>query len=551
MKQEPLPQIDGTLRSFFEKFQLFAELPNAVSALREIVLQIAIRGALTERRDDESCDKQLRIVDSFVARRRRRVAGAKSEIPFSVPESWAWVGVGDVMEMVNGKAFKPEHWSSDGKPIIRIQNLNNETAPFNHCSFEVERRYHVADGDLLISWSGTPGTSFGAFIWNRGPAYLNQHIFRCELIEGVFVKDFLRFAINARLDEMISHAQGAVGLRHITKGKLESIQLPLPPLAEQRRIVAKVDELMGLCDRLEEQQRERETRHAGLARASLARFTAAPTPANLDYLFHKSYSISPAELRKAILTLAVQGKLVEQDPDDESVKQLLERNDSSRETTAKSDRRADAATQPLLLGEERWPIPQSWKWRGLADAVLFVDYRGGTPKKSKEGVRLITAKNVRKGVINTAPAEFLSETVYQEWMVRGFPSKGDVLFTTEAPMGNAALVDFDDRFALAQRVICFKSYGALDSAFLVLQLLTDQFQAFLERAGTGVTAKGIKAAKLKQLPIAIPPLAEQRRIVAKVDQLMSLVDQLETQLAASQATAKNLLDAVVAELTAA
>ena len=88
--------------------------------------------------------------------------------------------------------------------------------------------------------------------------------------------------------------------------------------------MAKVDELMALCDRLEAQQQERETRHAALARASLARFADAPTPANLNFLFHKSYDIPPADLRKSILTLAVQGKLVPKDPNDEPAEMFLE-----------------------------------------------------------------------------------------------------------------------------------------------------------------------------------------------------------------------------------
>ena len=116
-------------------------------------------------------------------------------------------------------------------------------------------------------------------------------------------------------------------------------------------------------------------------------------------------------------------------------------------------------------------------------------------------------------------------------------------------MGNAAVVELTERFALAQRVICFQSYGALDPAFLVMQILSDQFQFILDRNGTGVTAKGIKASKLKQLPVAIPPLAEQRRIVAKVNQLMTLVDELDAQLTASRATAAKLLEAIVTELT--
>jgi type I restriction enzyme S subunit len=116
-------------------------------------------------------------------------------------------------------------------------------------------------------------------------------------------------------------------------------------------------------------------------------------------------------------------------------------------------------------------------------------------------------------------------------------------------MGNAAVIDLTERFALAQRVICFQHYGAIDSRFLVMQILSDQFQNLLDKNGTGVTAKGIKASKLKLLPIAIPPLAEQRRIVAKVDELMALVDQLEVELAAERRSAATLLDAVVAELT--
>jgi type I restriction enzyme S subunit len=134
-------------------------------------------------------------------------------------------------------------------------------------------------------------------------------------------------------------------------------------------------------------------------------------------------------------------------------------------------------------------------------------------------------------------------------MTRGFPQKGDVLFTTEAPMGNAAVIDLSERFALAQRVICFQSYGAIDPEFLVLEILTDQFQLILEKNGTGVTAKGIKASKLKQLPIAVPPLAEQKRIVAKVNELMKLVDQLEEQLTNARISAENLLNALLADLT--
>jgi type I restriction enzyme S subunit len=365
-------------------------------------------------------------------------------------------------------------------------------------------------------------------------------------IESRFLFYWLRSSAFER--EVNTYAKG-VAYPAISDGDLKRCPIPVPPPSEQKRIVAKVDELMALCDRLEAQQQEREQKHAALSRASLARFADAPTPVSLPFLFHPSYAIPPADLRKSILTLAVQGKLVPQDPNDEPAEVLLERNDARRRETALGDHRADEENQPLLSGDDRWDIADTWSWRGLADLVLFVDYRGKTPEKLSSGVRLLTAKNVRKGQINLAPEEFLSENEYDNWMTRGFPKTGDILFTTEAPMGNAAVVDLSERFALAQRVICFQSYGALDPAFLVLHILSDQFQFILDKNGTGVTAKGIKASKLKQLPIAVPPLAEQLRIVAKVEQLMALVDELERQLAASRDTAAKLLSALVFELT--
>jgi type I restriction enzyme S subunit len=236
-----------------------------------------------------------------------------------------------------------------------------------------------------------------------------------------------------------------------------------------------------------------------------------------------------AKIRELVLNLAVQGRLVQQDAVDEDVEHLLTRNDETRRASAKSDKRADVNNLPLLSSDDRWEIAKTWTWRALADLVLFVDYRGKTPTKLSHGIRLLTARNVRKGEINLSPEEFLSKEDYHAWMTRGFPKSGDVLFTTEAPMGNAAVVNLTGQFALAQRIICFQSYGAVDSSFLVLQILSTQFQLILDKNGTGVTAKGIKASKLKQLPIALPPLAEQKRIVAKVNELMALCDRLEAQ----------------------
>ncbi len=156
------------------------------------------------------------------------------------------VQLGEICSLRNGRAFKPEEWSEHGTPIIRIQNLNDESKPFNYCAFDVPKHFWVESGDLLFSWSGTPGTSFGAFFWNRGRGFLNQHIFRVDVRETAVDRGFLRYALNSKLDEIISQSHGGVGLKHITKGKLEGLKLRLPPLPEQRRIAAILDKAEAL-----------------------------------------------------------------------------------------------------------------------------------------------------------------------------------------------------------------------------------------------------------------------------------------------------------------
>ena len=509
------------LENFFEKFDQFADAPNAIPAMRELVLQLAVRGNLTDRIGSESSKAQLALAEAFRIRRAKREAPDAEDVPFPIPDNWGWVAVGDSMDMLNGRAFKPDEWSTEGTPIIRIQNLNNEHAAFNRCKADLDPKIHVHTGDFLISWSGTPGTSFGAFIWNRGFAYLNQHIFRCELVKGVFEKAFLRLAINARLDEMISHAHGAVGLRHITKGKLESIRLPLPPLAEQKRIVAKVDELMALCDRLEAQQQERETRHASLARASLARFADAPTPANLPFLFHPSYAIPPADLRKSILTLAVQGKLLPQDPNDEpavtAIEQIASLNGSGR--TAKLFAEDE-------LTELQFAVPSSWKWVRFGDLV-----------------------RIRTGKLDASAA--VEGGAYPFFTCSKTPSKiATYSFDTSAVIlagnGDFNLKSYSGKFDAYQRTYVIEPLGwELGFCFW---LISAQIKRITDKQ-RGSAIPYLRLGDIADPLVPFPPLAEQRRIVAKVEQLMALVDALETQLAASRATGASLLSALVAELT--
>ena len=123
-----------------------------------------------------------------------------------------------------------------GEPIIRIQNLNGPNKPFNYWAGSLDKQVKVASGDVLLAWSGTPGTSFGAHVWGGPKGVLNQHIFRCDLDEEAISREWATLAVNHQLFRLIAQAHGGVGLQHVTEGMVEGLEIPLPPLSEQKRI---------------------------------------------------------------------------------------------------------------------------------------------------------------------------------------------------------------------------------------------------------------------------------------------------------------------------
>jgi type I restriction enzyme S subunit len=164
-----------------------------------------------------------------------------------LPNGWCWIRLGKVCRFINGDAYKESDWNTEGIPIIRIQNLNDKDKPFNYWSGALEDRVRVDDGDLLLAWSGTPGTSFGAHIWNRGVGVLNQHIFLVQT-NNALEKVYAKWAINETIDDLIKAAHGAVGLAHVTKREVEALLIPLPPLPEQLRIAGVLREQMAAVE---------------------------------------------------------------------------------------------------------------------------------------------------------------------------------------------------------------------------------------------------------------------------------------------------------------
>ncbi|MGH9384661.1 MAG: restriction endonuclease subunit S [Vicinamibacterales bacterium] len=490
-----------------------------------------------------------------------------AEALYRLPASWEWCRLSDVGAIVGGgtpPSGDLDNFAPPGQGIAWLtpadlgQNIQLDVTHGRRDLTDQGLRESSATvlpkGSVLFTSRapiGYTAIAAGEVSTNQGFKSVVPYLMELSRFIAVYFKAFAPW-IN-------SQASGTT-FREVSAKVVSALPFPLPPLAEQHRIVAKIDELMALCDELEAAQAERERRRDRVVVSSLRRLSQ-PSPEDGEVTFREQATFHLDRLprlttriehvkhmRETILELAVCGRLLTQSRVYEPVHVQLAANDTVRKATAAQDQRADFASQRLLVSPGNyWPVPETWQWRGLADLVLFIDYRGKTPDKVPAGMRLITAKNIRKGFISRQPEEFVSEQTYSDWMTRGLPRVGDVLFTTEAPMGNAAVVDIDERFALAQRVINFRGYGAMDPRFLVLVLLAKPFQTVLDLAATGLTAKGIKAAKLKRLPIAVAPMDEQRRIVAKVDELMALCDQLETALRISQTEKSRLLEAVLHE----
>jgi type I restriction enzyme S subunit len=309
-----------------------------------------------------------------------------------------------------------------------------------------------------------------------------------------------------------ANSSQTTNIANISLGRMRPLPFPLPPLAEQKRIVAKVDALMALCDRLEAQQRERDARHAELARASVSRFNEDPTPANLKLLFHPACPIDPADLRKTILTLAVRGKLVPQDPAEEGLRSQVTMKELSLQIT---------------------------------------DGEHATPIRVATGVPLATAKNVRDGFLDMKTTDFVEQATADKCWRRCKPQHNDILMVcVGATTGRVCLVQEPPEIVLVRSVALIRpNQDVITPKFLDLLLRSPIGQKQIWGNVKQSAQPCLYLGKISGIEFPLPPLAEQRRIVARVEELMGLVDQLEAQIAASRRTAVVLLEAGVSALT--
>lgn len=477
--------------------------------LKNSILQLAIQGKLVEQRPEEGtaeelfaqiqAEKQRLIKEGKIKKEKPMPEIAEEETPFDIPEGWKWVRLGLILTM-NPKNDLEENLDTAFIPMPCVSDGYRNAHTFEVRKWrEINKGFtHFADGDIGIAkitpcFQNRKSVIFKNLINGHGAGTTELSVVR--IIGQTMLRKYLLWFFKS--DYFISNGMksftGTAGQQRISKDYLSNCLFPLPPLAEQKRIVAKIEELLPYIDRYEQAWSKLED-------------------------FSKRF---PTDMQKSILKMAIQGKLVEQRGEEGTAEELFIQ-------IKKSCAKLKPCKDDLNFDSMDFDIPDSWVVVELNELFDFVDYRGKTPTKISEGVFLITASNIRKGSMDYTRKEYISYAEYLERQSRGITNKGDLLFTTEAPMGNAAICNLDE-CSCGQRIITFQE-RIPDSAYYPLFMhfiLSPQFQRQLLDNCTGTTAKGIKADKLKHFRIPLPPLAEQKRIVAKLEEILPLCERLK------------------------
>jgi type I restriction enzyme S subunit len=548
-------------------FDRISDAPDAISRLRQFVLELAVRGALAKQDpNDEPASQLLKRIQEYKRRRTGTKIGkeratvpisAQNAMLFPIPESWVWVSIGEVFDYDAGtkrepKQLDPERW------LLELEDIEKDTSvALSHL--------RVKDRDSLSTKSEF---MVGDILYGKLRPYLNKVVVADEpgysTTEIVAIRPFLPLcseycAMALRRPDFVKYVERlgrGTKMPRLRTPDAIAAPFPLPPLAEQHRIVAKVHELMALCDRLETARAERESRRDRLTTASHYHLTnGADVEAFrkhvhfcLNHLPH--FTNRPEQIkqfRQTILNLAVRGRLVAQTPNDESASLLLKRLAAEIKTYACEQKISPSRPEPIREEEIPYPVPTGWIWTRLCSIFRVVtDGDHQPPPKEPDGVAFLTIGNVTTGSLDFSNCRFVSPSYLESVAEYRKPSYGDILYTVVgATYGRPVLVDSKRPFCVQRHIAILKPPRDIDIKFLRLLLASALVYSQATKSATGAAQPTVALKPLRNFLVPLPPLAEQHRIVGKVDELMTICDRLETQLTTARAESCRLLESVL------
>jgi len=538
--------VDQLLRGF----DFLGDAPETIQRFRKLVVGLAISGRLDP---SAPTGKESAVLAETVGGQKVQLkkADRKNSAPskvvlddlptgFSKPE--LFVRLGDIARIEKGltgimKAFPGPF------PLVVT---GADRVPCDHYDFD-----GVAAIVPLVSSTGHGKASLQRLHYQEGKFALGSILaaifpYEPDLVSARFIFEYL----TAFKDELLVARMIGTANVSLSVGKVAEVPIPLVSPAAQRT----VDELMALCDRIATARVERESRRDRLAASSLARINS-PDPDSFQDDARFALDVLPAlttrpdqvkQLRQTILNLAVRGKLVAQDPKEEPVSEAL-KTISKRKIEAAL--RKTKSVAPVEKSEKWMELPIGWEWVRWDHLTDWITYGFTRPMPHEEtGPRIITGKNVNFGRIIFETADRTSEDAFNDLSEKDKPIPGDILITKDGSVGRTAIVNSGEAFCINQSVaVLWLRSCHFSRPFLKMVLDSPTTQAALLEKTAGVAIKHISIIDLGKMSFAIPPVAEQHRIVAKVDELMGLCDRLEASLSAGEEHRSSLLTAILGE----
>lgn len=530
-----------------------------IKKLRELILELAVRGKLVSQ--EQSVEKN----DSFLNRLTAKSLCSGSESKLIVPTGWTIFKIKDLVSKL-GSGSTPRGGKSayveSGIPFLRSQNVWNDGVKLDdvvYISDEVHEKMSktkVLPGDILLNITGASLGRTTVFPDFLKEANVSQHVTIVRMCEPELTNWVHLVLMSPLIQKEIWDRQVGMAIEGLSKRTFETFEIPIPPLNEQARIVEKVRELMALCDQLESQTEASIEAHQTLVKSLLETLTNAKDADELneswqrisehfDALFTTEDSID--QLKQTILQLAVMGKLVKQDPNDEPASKLLERIAAEKEQLIKDKKiKKQKALASISNSEKEFELPKGWAWCRLADAI---DVRDGTHDSPKDAIGentypLVTSKDFDNGNIDFESARRISEKDHFEINKRSFVEVEDILFSMiGGNIGNQVMV-LDPRPFSIKNVALFKYFTKNATNPKYVKIFTANLAHTLQREASGGAQPFVSLGKLRSLVFALPPVNEQLRIVNKVEQLELLCDSLTSQLRDLNKTCSELSDAI-------
>lgn len=561
-----------------------------IKKLRELILELAVRGKLVPQNpEDEPASELLKKIDAEktkliaegkIVKQKKLPEISEDEKPFELPQGWDCIRLGNLVSKL-GSGSTPRGgktaYVEAGIPFLRSQNIWNEGLALDDIAFISESTHEnmsntiVYPGDILLNITGASLGRSLMFPETYTEANVSQHVTIIRLINSNMTP-FISLCIKSPLVQRLAWGrQVGMAIEGLSKKVLECFEMPIPPLAEQHRIVAKVDELMALCDQLEQHSEHQLDAHKQLVETLLATLVESENADDLatnwqrlaehfDTLFSGALTSTAGigngggewaidRLKDTILQLAVMGKLVPQNPDDEPASELLKQVSAhqNKRYELKEIQKPKPMKVDLTLTET---LPSSWQKVLLNDIAFTTKLAGFEYSKyikleNTGEIPVIRAQNVRPFTPDLDNLKFI-DAATSEALPRSALDRSCLLVTfIGAGIGDVCVFNQTARFHLAPNVAKLEPFGATDLRYLNFFLSSPIGKKELFKSMKSTAQPSLSMTTIREIWVPLPPLAEQHRIVAKVDELFALCDQLKTRLQAASETQLTLTEALV------